>query len=99
MTATQTKAPTIKKLSSNKTILNVQWAKVSGATGYEIYVSQSKNGTYTKKATIKKQNITSQNIKGLTKGKTYYVKIRTYKTVSGKNIYSSYSAIKTIKIK
>ena len=99
ITATQTKTPSIKKLSSNKSILKVEWAKVAGATGYEIYVSESKNGTYEKKATVKKQSVTSQNINGLAKGKTYYVKIRTYKTVSGKNIYSSYSSIKSVKIK
>ena len=98
-TATQPKAPTIKKLSSSKSVLKVQWAKVTGATGYEIYVSQSKKGKYTKKATIKKQAITSQDIKGLTKKKTYYVKIRAYKTVNGKNIYSNYSPIKSVKIK
>ncbi len=98
-TATQPKTPVLNKLSTSKSILKVQWAKVTGATGYEIYVSQSKNGTYTKKSTINKQTITSQDINGLSKGTTYYVKIRAYKTVSGKKIYSNYSSIKSIKIK
>ena len=34
-----------------------------------------------------------------TKGKTYYVKVRTYKTVGGKKYYSGYSAVKKIKVK
>ncbi len=91
--------PTLSKLSSSKKILTVKWAKVTGATGYEIYVSQSKTGKYVKKATINKQSTTSQNINGLTKGKTYYVKVRAYKTVGKNTVYSNYSTIKSIKIK
>lgn len=37
--------------------------------------------------------------KRLTAGKKYYVRIRTYKTVDGKKIYSGWSAIKTITTK
>lgn len=33
------------------------------------------------------------------KGKTYYVKVRTYKTSDGKIYYSEYSAVKSIKLK
>ena len=40
----------------------------------------------------------SQAISGLAKGKTYYVRIRSYKTVSGKNVYSAWSAAKSVKI-
>ena len=42
-----------------------------------------------KKATVKK----------LSKGKKYYVRIRTYKTVNGKKIYSDWSAVKSVKVK
>ena len=34
-----------------------------------------------------------------TKGKTYYFKVRAYRTVDGKNIYSDYSTVKSIKVK
>ena len=38
-------------------------------------------------------------ITGLKKGKTYYVKVRTYKTVKGKKYYSGWSKVKTVKVK
>ena len=35
----------------------------------------------------------------LISGKYYYFKVRAYRTVSGKNIYSSYSTVKSVKVK
>ncbi len=40
----------------------------------------------------------SKTISSLTKGKTYYVRIRTYKTVSGTKYYSAWSSTKSVKI-
>ena len=34
----------------------------------------------------------------LTKGKTYYVRVRSYKTVSGTKYYSAWSSKKSVKI-
>ena len=45
-----------------------------------------------KTVTVKKASAVSQAINSLTKGKTYYVRIRSYKTVSGKNVYFDWSA-------
>ena len=51
-----------------------------------------------KTLTIKKVGTLSRVIGSLTKGKTYYVRIRTYKTVSGKKYYSAWSVKKAVKI-
>lgn len=43
----------------------------------------------------------ASNAKGfgsLTKGKTYYVRVRSYKTVSGKTYYSAWSASRKVKV-
>ena len=48
------------------------------------------------KVTVK---TTSYTIKKLKKKKTYYVRIRTYKKVSGKTYYSGWSSVKKVKIK
>lgn len=73
----------------------ITWSSVSGATKYEIYRATSKTGTYKLVATT-----TSTNYKntGLTKGKTYYYKVRLYKLVDGVKVYSTYSKILSIKM-
>ena len=42
---------------------------------------------------------TSVVIKKLKKKKTYYVRVRAYKVVGGRNIYGKWSAVKKIKIR
>ncbi|MCD8217115.1 MAG: hypothetical protein LUD01_03565 [Clostridiales bacterium] len=41
---------------------------------------------------------TSKAVSSLTKGKKYYVRVRTYKTVSGTKYYSAWSSAKSVKI-
>lgn len=90
----------------------VSWKKQSGVTGYEVYVSTSKKGKFYKvkgsvKSTAKtyKGKITctvngkNKTIK-LKSGKTYYFKVRAYKTSPGnKTLSSSYSSVAKVKIK
>ena len=45
------------------------------------------------------QNLLSQICRKLKKGKTYYVKVRAYKTVGGTKLYGSFSSVKNAKIK
>ena len=79
--------------------MTASWKKLSGVTGFQIQYSTDKNFKSGNKAvTVKKASAVSQAISGLTKGKTYYVRIRSYKTVSGKNMYSAWSAAKSVKI-
>jgi len=76
----------------------VKWGKNSKATGYEIWYSTSSSFSTKKTATVTKNTTVSKTLSSLTKGKTYYVKIRSYKTVSGKKYYSAWSVVKTVKI-
>ena len=77
----------------------VTWKKVIGASGYEVYRSTKKNSGYKKVTTIKKGSTVRYTNKKLKKGKTYYYKIRAYKTVNKNKGYSAYSAVKSVKIK
>ncbi|WP_242841295.1 leucine-rich repeat protein [Ruminococcus sp. NK3A76] len=93
------KKTTLKSVTSPKTKqLKATYSKVSGVTGYQITYSTSSKFT---KATTKSVNAsgTSKTISKLTKGKTYYVKVRTYKTVNKVKYYSGWSAVKKIKVK
>ena len=97
-TTTKTKAPKISSVTSKSKKATVKWGKVSGASGYEVYMATSKSGKYTKIKTAGKST-KSYTKSSLKKGKTYYFKVRVYKTVDGKKIYSSYSSVKNIKVK
>ena len=56
------------------------------------------SGDRIKSVNIKKAAAVSKVITGLTKGKTYYVRIRTYKAVGGIKYWSAWSAAKGVKV-
>lgn len=95
------KKVTLSSVTSPKTKqLKVTWKADKTVSGYEIlYSTSSTFKTGKKTVTVKKNTTKTQTIKGLKKGKTYYVKVRAYKTVSGKKVYGSYSSVKKIKVK
>nr|WP_289002809.1 fibronectin type III domain-containing protein [uncultured Anaerostipes sp.] len=80
--------------------LVVKWKKNTAGNGYQIqYATSKKFAKGNKTKTISKNKTTSYTIKKLKKKKTYYVRIRTYKKVSGKTYYSGWSSVKKVKIK
>lgn len=96
-TVSNPKAPTIKSLKkSGKKAIKITYKKVSGVSGYQIYMSTKKKSGYKKIATLssKKSSYTKGKLK---KGKKYYFKVRTMKKVSGKYRYSSFSKVRSIK--
>lgn len=88
----------VKKASSRK--LNVVWAShKTQTTGFQVRYATTKkfkSGTY-KTVTLTSKSATSKALTKLKAGKTYYVKVRAYKTVDGKKIYSSWSKVKRAK--
>lgn len=94
------KKTSIKKLSKGKKKFTVTWAKVSGVKEYQIqYSSNKKFKKNNKSVTVTKQKTTKATVKKLKSKKKYYVRVRTYKTVNGKKIYSSWSKVKSVKTK
>jgi len=73
--------------------------KTTQVSGYQIQYSTSKKFTSAKTKTISSAKTTSATIKSLKAKKTYYVRVRTYKTVSGKKYYSGWSSYKKTKTK
>ena len=94
-----------KKIVPNKVILSIKnagtnnvklgWDKVN-VTGYEVYSSTDQK-KWTKVTTITKNGTLEYNVKKLKDNKTYYFKVRAYKTVSGKKVYGSYSDVVSTK--
>lgn len=101
-TATKVAKVTLSSVKSSKTKqVVVNWKTVSGASGYVVEYSTSKKFTKstTKSVTVKKGSGKKTTLKKLTKGKTYYVRVKAYKTVNGKNVYGAVSAVKAVKVK
>lgn len=69
--------------AKSDTQLSISWKKVSGATGYRVYRSTSKNGTYTLIKSISKGSTTAYTDQALTPATTYYYKIQALNKVGG----------------
>ena len=92
------KGTTISSLSKSKKAFTAKWKKQSAQTsGYQLlYSTNSKFKSRNKYVTVSSYKTTSKTIKKLAAKKKYYVKIRTYRSVSGKKYYSGWSAAKTV---
>lgn len=83
---------TVKTYLKSTSIINVKWTKVSGATGYTVYRSTSKDGTYKKVKTVGASTLQCL-CTGLGKGKTHYFKVETRKKVSDDELYTAMSDV------
>ena len=86
----------VKNSASKK--MTVKWGKNAKATGYQIQYSLKKNFSGAKTVNVAKAATVSKDIGGLQKGKTYYVRIKTYKKVGKVKYESVWSTAKTVKI-
>ena len=101
------KGTSLKTLTATSKGFKATWTKqatkmsTSYITGYQIQYSTSSKFTTstTKTATAAKYSTVSKTISKLTAKKKYYVRIRTYKTVSGVKYYSPWSASKYVTTK
>lgn len=85
-------------LKTSKRAIKVNWkSDYMRASGYQIIYAN--NSKFKSKTTIKVRNryTNKYTIKRAKPGKTYYVKVRSYKTSSGKTVYGAYSNMKKIK--
>ena len=91
------------KLSWKKAAVNTDYVtKKSGKTatvsGYQIVCATDKKfSKNAKRVTVSGSKTLTKTVTNLKKGKTYYVKVRAYKTVNGKKLYGAYSKTLTAK--
>lgn len=86
--------------SSKSRQMIVSWKKDTRATGYQImYSTDKKFRKNVKTVNIKKYKTTRCTVKKLARNKRYYVRVRSYKKVSGGKLYGSWSSTKNVKIK
>ena len=78
--------------TAKKGSITVKWSvkgDASAADGYQVWKSTKQSKGYKKAITTAKKSY--KNTKGLKKGTRYYYKVRAYKVVDGKNVYSDWS--------
>ena len=98
------KSTSIKKIANYSTCFRVYWnTQKTGTNGYQIRYSKNKDFSSSVYKTVANNSSSSLKVSGLPRKTTYYVQIRTYKTVTvdGKStrIYSTWSSAKTVKTK
>lgn len=96
-------AKAITKVVKGKKAFTVKWKKASatergGFDKYQVRYSTKKSMKGAKAKTAKK-SASKLTVKKLKAKKTYYVQLRTYKTVDGVKYYSKWSAKKKVKTK
>jgi hypothetical protein len=90
----------ISKVTAAKKALKITVAKkTTQVTGYQIQYSTSKSFSKSTTKTLTGYKTVSATLSKLTGGKTYYIRVRTYKTVNGVKYYSGWSTVKTAKPK
>lgn len=87
--------PAVTASNSTKKQIKLTWKKVDRATHYKVYRATSKDGTY---KLIKTTTSTSYTNKNLTTGKTYYYKVKAYRT-GASDATSAYSTVDYKKVR
>jgi fibronectin type 3 domain-containing protein len=77
----------------SSSMIRVAWGPVSGASKYEVWRSASESGLYT---LLKTTGYTYYFDTSVSAKATYYYKIRAYRLVSGRIVYSDFSVISAL---
>ncbi|WP_394924184.1 discoidin domain-containing protein [uncultured Robinsoniella sp.] len=85
------------KATAGKRSAALSWKKVSGASGYKFLWKTSAKKKYTTLGYRKGNKKCNYTKKGLKKGKTYYFRVKAYKSINGSKIWSADS--KTVRFK
>ncbi|MGN0531857.1 MAG: fibronectin type III domain-containing protein [Eubacterium sp.] len=78
-------------LTNKSSGIKISWTKQSGVSGYRIYRSTSKTSGYTAVATVTSGSTTSYTDTGVTVGKRYYYRVRSYVNVGDNKCFGNNS--------
>ena len=73
--------------------INIRWEQVQGASGYQIYRSEARNGKYVRLRNIGPGGYAFLNNKNVSMGTEYFYKVRAFKNTSKGRVYGKYSKI------
>lgn len=98
LAAPKVKKASAKKIKKKKAGVIVKWSKAEFATGYEIYRSKKKSGSYKKLKVLNGSKVKYTDKKVKKKSK-YYYKVKAFRSTNGKKVFSTFSNIKSVRIK
>lgn len=93
------KVTNVKLKNKKSKKVSVSWKKKSNVSGYQIQYALNKKFTKNKKCVSASKNKSSKTITGLKKKKTYFVRVRCFKSYKGKKYYGKWSSVKKIRVK
>lgn len=96
---TSSKAAIKSVKSPKKKQVKVSWKKVEGAEGYVIQYAANSKFKKAKRVTVKGGATTQRMVKKLKSKGKYYFRVRAYRTIDGKKIYTKYSNKKIVRVK
>lgn len=86
-----------KQLKKNSTVnAKIKWAIDPDVTGYKISRAVSSNHNFKEIKRLSRNSTSTFIDSNLKQHKTYYYKVRAYKQINGKNLYSAYSVVRKI---
>ena len=91
--------PTIALSSPSIGAIVVKSSNVKTKNGYQIMYSKKKSFSASKTVSVATKGKLNRTIKNLSGGTRYYVKVRAYRTISGKKKYGNWSSAKYITVK
>ena len=97
--AVKPETPVVTGTSSKAGRAVLEWNELSGAAGYQIWMSTSEDGEYSITKSITDSKTTTYTKYELESGKTYYFKVRAYSEVDGRKSFSDYSEVVNVKVK
>lgn len=89
----------VQKISTGKKSITAQWKKIAGVSAYQVQIATNKKFSKNKKTFKVSKKSTKVKIKKLKAKKVYYVRVRSYKKVNGKKVYSKWSTVRKVKTK
>ncbi len=97
-TATKPLKVTLASVTAGTKKVTVKWYE-RNCTSYQIRYSTSKSFKTYETVKVTGEDSVTKTIKSLTSGKTYYFKIRAYKSVDGVKYYGNFSDVKSVTVK
>lgn len=87
----------VEAVSQSYESVTISWKQAQGVTGYQVYRSTSKNGTYKKVKTINKSGTIQYTDKKLKSGTTYFYKVCAYQKKGSKVSTGKFSKVVSVK--